>query len=89
MDQPIDRGRGSHRIFENAFPFREWQVARQQHAAAFIALRQQREDCAAKEYAKAPGVERAGILGVTASGLITSSAGAVARVQPNTFHGLK
>src|SRR5437016_6690883 len=43
MDETIDCGRGGHRVFENAFPFRKWQVARQQDAAAFITLRQQGE----------------------------------------------
>ena len=43
MDETIDCGRGGHRVFENAFPFRKWQVARQQNAAAFITLRQQGE----------------------------------------------
>src|ERR1044071_5775737 len=40
MYQPVDRGRRHHRVFEDRFPFGERQIARHQHAAAFVALRQ-------------------------------------------------
>src|ERR1035437_10733286 len=43
MHQPVDRRRRHHRVFEDRFPFREWQVAGHQHAAPFVPLGQQGE----------------------------------------------
>src|SRR5207302_8225479 len=43
VDEPVDRRRGRHRILEDRLPARERQVARQQHAATLVTLRQQRE----------------------------------------------
>src|SRR5207244_8040096 len=43
VDQPVDRRRGRHRILEDRLPARKRQVARKQHAATLVTLRQQRE----------------------------------------------
>src|SRR5437870_6632127 len=43
VHQPVDGRRRGHRIFENGFPLRERQVARDQDAATLVTLRQERE----------------------------------------------
>jgi hypothetical protein len=43
MHQPVDGRHRGHRVFENLVPFREDQVAADQHAAPLITLRQERE----------------------------------------------
>src|ERR1017187_10689280 len=43
MHQPIDCRYSGHRVLEDFFPFRERKIARQQHAATFVSLGQQRE----------------------------------------------
>ncbi len=43
MHQSIDGCRRGQRVFKDALPFREDEVAGQQHAAAFVAMGQQRE----------------------------------------------
>ena len=43
MDQAVDGGCGCHGVFEDALPLAEGQVARQQDAASFIALGEERE----------------------------------------------
>ena len=43
MNQPVYRCGGGHRVFEDYLPFTEWQIARNQYAAAFIPICQQRK----------------------------------------------
>src|SRR5678815_983777 len=43
MNQPVDRGGRGHRVFEDPFPFGERQIAGNEHAAALVAFRQERE----------------------------------------------
>ncbi len=43
VHEPIDGGRRRHRVLEDAFPFTEHQIAGHQQRAAFVALRDQRE----------------------------------------------
>ena len=43
VDQPVDRRRRGHRVFEDLFPFREREVAGEHDASALVPLRQQRE----------------------------------------------
>ena len=44
MHEPVNRRRCGHRIFEDAFPLTEHQIARNEDGAALVALRQQREE---------------------------------------------
>ena len=43
MHQPVDGCRRGHRVLEDPLPLGEGQIAGQQHAAAFVSLRQQSE----------------------------------------------
>jgi len=43
MDQTVDRGGRGHWVLEDLLPLRERQIARQQHAATFVTLGQERE----------------------------------------------
>ena len=43
VNETVDRGRGGHRVLEYLLPLAEREIARQQHAAAFVTLGQQRE----------------------------------------------
>ena len=43
MDQAVDRGGGRHLIAKDAIPVPEDEIARQQHGAPLVPLRQQRE----------------------------------------------
>ncbi len=43
MNETVDRGRRRHRVLEYLFPFREREIARQQHTASFVTFGQERE----------------------------------------------
>ena len=43
VNETVDRGRCGHRVLEYLLPLAEGKIARQQHAAAFVTLGQQRE----------------------------------------------
>ena len=43
VHEAVNRSRGSHRVFEDTFPLRERQVARDQNAATFVPFSQQSE----------------------------------------------
>lgn len=43
VNETVDCGRGCHGVLEYLLPLRKREIARQQHAAAFVTLGQQRE----------------------------------------------
>jgi len=43
VNETVDRGRRGHRVLEYLLPLAERKIARQEHAASFVALGQERE----------------------------------------------
>ena len=44
VDHAVDGCQGGHRIFENAFPFAEHEIGRDQHRFALVALSEKRKE---------------------------------------------